>query len=267
MYEKETGQAQNTAVVDEDWAGCMSGVSIQPILDGGDAEAVLQQGDQDWSTYPSSLASLSSETAILDLFAPPSNANSPPSFATSPATISSDGTFSDSYLLPVHELTLLKGIMRVAERLGCTEDLWSFTSQSPFPRGGGTPSDQLPPTWQPTTTQILMPHHPFLDFLPWPSARDKVIGIFSLPETSRPPSAAGPMGLLNLAYDMEDNSEGLRIYGEDPYNPACWEVGQVLFQRWWFLFDRDIIATSNRWRRLRGAPPLALTQAGETESS
>lgn len=192
-----------------------------------------------------------------------SSGTSPPSSGASPGSTDSDGSLSDSYLLPVYELTLLKGLMCIAERLGSPDDVWSLTSQSPFTKGGGTPAGLLPPTWQPTATQVLMPHHPFLDFLPWPSVRDKVINIFSLPEGSRPPSAAGPTGLANLAYDVEDNSEGVRIYGDDPYDPACWEVGQVFFQRWWFLFDRDIIATSNRWRRLRGAPPLAIKAAGE----
>lgn len=242
------------------WAAC-SDESTPSLLVGANFGLDFTHANRTLGTYPLSL-NTSGDMSALGLFSPPSpNNSSPQSFGTSP--ISSEGSFADSYLLDVHELTLLKGLTRIAERLGCTEDVWSLTAQSPFTRGGGTPSDQLPLTWQPTSTQILLPHHPFLDFLPWPSVRDKAIGIFSLPEQLRPPSAAGPMGLANLAYDVEDNSEGVRIYGDNPYDPSCWEVGQVFFQRWWFLFDRDIISTSNRWRRLRGAPPLALTAAGE----
>ncbi|KAM3561986.1 hypothetical protein MY1884_002082 [Beauveria asiatica] len=219
-------------------------MSMTPLLLNSDIESSLAQAQNDWNTLDSSL-NLVEDVSSLGLFTPTSNAGSPPSFDT------------------IYELTLLKGLLRIAERLGSPEDVWSLTSQSPFTKGGGTPAHQLPPTWQPTATQIMMPHHPFLDFLPWPSVRDKVIDIFSLPERSRPPSAAGPTGLANLAYDIEDSSEGVRIYGDDPYDPAYWEVGQVFFQRWWFLFDRDIIATSNRWRRLRGAPPLAIQAPGE----
>lgn len=171
----------------------------------------------------------------------------------------SDGSLADSYLLPVHELTLLKAVMRIAHRMGCREELWSLTAASPFNTGFGPPPDELPKAWQPTPSQILVPHHPILDFLPWPSARDRLITIFTLPDEARPPNAVGPLALANFAYDMEDSSEGVRIYGGDPYDPGSWEVGQVFFSRWWFLFDREIVENSNRWRRLRGAPPLAIT--------
>ncbi|KAM3449055.1 hypothetical protein MY3296_007253 [Beauveria thailandica] len=250
--------------IDDGWPGSL-GMSMTPLLLNSDIESSLAQAQNDWNTLDSSL-NLVEDVSSLDLFTPTSNAGSPPSFDTSPKSVNCDGSLSDSYLLPVYELTLLKGLLRIAERLGSPEDVWSLTSQSPFTKGGGTPAHQLPPTWQPTATQIMMPHHPFLDFLPWPSVRDKVIEIFSLPERSRPPSAAGPTGLANLAYDIEDSSEGVRIYGDDPYDPAYWEVGQLFFQRWWFLFDRDIIATSNRWRRLRGAPPLAIQAPGEGDA-
>ncbi|PTB70923.1 hypothetical protein BBK36DRAFT_1108462 [Trichoderma citrinoviride] len=179
--------------------------------------------------------------------------------STSPS--SSDGSFADSYLLPVHELTLLRAITRIAERIGCPQQIWSLDAVSPFTQGTATPTEQLPPAWKPTTSQLLVPHHPLLDFLPWPQVRDRVISIFSMPEGMRPPHAAGPLALVNFAYDFEDNSEGVRVYGGDPYDASCWEVGQVLFERWWFIFDRDVIENSNRWRRLRGAPPLVLRGA------
>ncbi|KAJ6789274.1 hypothetical protein PWT90_02140 [Aphanocladium album] len=243
----------------------MANMSLTPLLPNSNIESNISQNDIEWPDFSSSITSAGGMPS-LNFFTASSNASSPPSFGSSPASVNSDGSLSDSYLLPVFELTLLKGLMRIAERLGSPNDVWSLTAQSSFTKGCGTPAEQLPATWQPTATQILMPHHPFLDFLPWPCVRDKVINIFTLPEESRPPSAAGPLGLANLAYDIEDNSEGVRIYGDDPYDPACWEVGQVVFQRWWFLFDREIIATSNRWRRLRGAPPLALKAAGEEDA-
>ncbi|EHK20386.1 uncharacterized protein TRIVIDRAFT_48367 [Trichoderma virens Gv29-8] len=182
----------------------------------------------------------------------------PPTWDSSSPSSSSDGSFADSYLLPVHELTLLRAVMRIAERIGCRQSLWNLEAVSPFSQGTATPSEQLPFAWKPTASQLLVPHHPLLDFLPWPGVRDRVINIFSMPDEMRPPNATGPLALVNFAYDIEDNSEGVRIYGGDPYDPNSWEVGQVLFERWWFIFDRDVIENSNRWRRLRGAPPLAL---------
>ncbi|KAL7814207.1 hypothetical protein V8C44DRAFT_326068 [Trichoderma aethiopicum] len=188
----------------------------------------------------------------------PANLDPSPPWDSSTSPSSSDGSFADSYLLPVHELTLLRAMTRIAERIGCPQQMWDLGAVSPFTQGTATPADQLPPAWKPTASQLLVPHHPLLDFLPWPQVRDRMISIFSLPEGMRPPHAAGPLALANFAYDFEDGSEGVRVYGGDPYDASCWEVGQVLFERWWFIFDRDVIENSNRWRRLRGAPPLAL---------
>ncbi|PNP52879.1 hypothetical protein THARTR1_06720 [Trichoderma harzianum] len=183
----------------------------------------------------------------------------PPTWnSTSPSSSSSDGSFADSYLLPVHELTLLRAVLRISQRMGCSQQLWNLESISLFSQGIGTPSEQLPAAWKPTAAQLLVPHHPMLDFLPWPAVRDRAIDIFSMPDEMRPASATGPLALANFAYDFEDNSEGVRIYGGDVYDPNSWEVGQVFFERWWFIFDRDVIENSNRWRQLRGAPPLAL---------
>ena len=123
---------------------------------------------------------------------------------------------------------------------------------------GSSHGSSLPPAWQPTASQLLVRHHPLLDFLPWASARDRIISVFALPDWRRPAGAQGPLGLVNLVYDLEDGAEGMRIWGGDPYDPAAWEVGQVVFERWWFIFDRGIIEQSNRWRKLRGAAELRL---------
>ncbi|KAK5998300.1 hypothetical protein PT974_00677 [Cladobotryum mycophilum] len=194
---------------------------------------------------------------LAEMFPLGFGSGSPSSFENM-SNSSSDAGFPDSYLLPVHELTLFRAIIRIAERIGCRGQIWKIDAVSPFNQGAATPVDQLPANWQPTSSQVLVPHHPLLDFLPWPGVRDRAIGIFSLPDAMRPPNATGPLAMVNFAYDFEDNSEGVRIYGDDLYNPSSWEVGQVFFERWWFLFDRDVIENSNRWRRLRGAPPLVV---------
>ncbi|KAK0388558.1 hypothetical protein NLU13_4801 [Sarocladium strictum] len=164
--------------------------------------------------------------------------------------------FADTYLLPVHELKLLKALLRIAGRVGCTDNLWALETLSSFNTNTAPPYDTLPEVWRPTAAQIMVPHHPLIDFLPWPSVRDRLLAIKSLPAEARPTSAGGDMWLLNFAYDLEDNSEGIRIYGGDPYDPESWEVGQKLFESWWFVFDRKVVERSNKWRELRGAPLL-----------
>ncbi|KAF7545799.1 hypothetical protein G7046_g9475 [Stylonectria norvegica] len=164
----------------------------------------------------------------------------------------------DSYVLPVNELTLIRAMVSIASRIGTKGSLWGLDAVSSFYRGEGTPSHLLPVPLRPTASQLLISHHPMLDLLPWPGVRDRMINILTLPDELRPPNAVGPLALVNFAYDVEDSAEGVRIYGEDPLEPEAWEIGQVMFEQWWFLFDRKILETSNRWRRMRGAPPLLL---------
>ncbi|KAL9944547.1 hypothetical protein D7B24_001933 [Verticillium nonalfalfae] len=166
--------------------------------------------------------------------------------------------FTDRYLLPIADLTLLRAFLSIADRLGCASELWSPTSNSPFNKGGGTPAALLPPNFRPTPTQMQLPHHPMLDFLPWPSVRDRIISIFNMPEAMRPPGARDALAPIQFAYDLEDEAEGVRIWGGDPYDATGWEVGQTFFERWWFIFDRDVVAQSNRLREIRGAARLHL---------
>ncbi|KAI0408970.1 hypothetical protein F4802DRAFT_306653 [Xylaria palmicola] len=172
-----------------------------------------------------------------------------------------DLTFPDSYYLPVNELVLLRGLMRIASRLRCnTTAIWELGANSPFNDGTHTilTTQELPEVWRPTLSQSSTPHHPVIDLLPWPSVRDRLIMLMSLPDEARPPAAAGPLAIAQLAYDLEDAAEGVRIWGDDPCEPTSWEVGQVLFERWWFVFDRQVIDQSNYWRRLRGAATLSM---------
>jgi hypothetical protein len=107
--------------------------------------------------------------------------------------------------------------MRLSQSLHCRSSFWDLTALSPF----NDSSIPLNPTvltssYAPTIMQKTVPHHPIIDFLPWPSVRDRLIGIFSLPDELRPPCAAGPLALVQLAYDMEDTTEGIRIWGHTP---------------------------------------------------
>ena len=206
---------------------------------------------------------MSAATALpsFDFNSPPdlTDDNQPSSSTSSDLETSSQASFPDSYLLPVHELTLLKAFLRISSRIGVHDaNVWSLDCVSPFALGAGTPAAELPVNWRPTDTQRNVPHHPVFDFMPWPEARSRIILILSLPDEQRPPAARGPLAMVNFVYDFEDSAEGVRIYGSDPYDPGSWEIGQVLFERWWFIFDRSIIDSSNRWREIRGAPPLLL---------
>ncbi|KAB8205937.1 hypothetical protein BDV34DRAFT_95930 [Aspergillus parasiticus] len=211
---------------------------------------------------------------------------------------SSNFTFPDDHLLQVPSLALLSAAVRVAQRLGIENCLWDMAAVSPFYRprvyaqsSTSSPPSSLPPSsissttqtsgssqtsdedgtmntdletlpdhLRPTRTQVLISHHPILDLLPWPTARDKLIQVFNLPVNVRPKSAQDPMGLVRLVYDMEDvGGEGIRVHSSDPFEMAGWEIGQLMFERWWWAFETDTVERSNRGRKERGEKCLELS--------
>ncbi|KAM7213289.1 protein of unknown function (DUF3425) domain containing protein [Rhypophila decipiens] len=213
------------------------------------------------------------------------NTNSPNSEPTSNSLIAAWESFPDSYLLPMPELTLLRALLRIAVRLNA-HAVWDMAANSPFNSSPDISwTCDLPAAWKPTPLQITTPHHPLIDLLPWPSVRDKMLSMLTLPSSSTTSCRAaellgrgelqhhqieeglpkpavlqdcedGVPPLVGFIYDMEDGAEGIRIWGDDPYQGDNWEVGQVVFQRWWFLFDRPVVERSNYLRRLRGADVL-----------
>ncbi|EER29159.1 hypothetical protein CPC735_068410 [Coccidioides posadasii C735 delta SOWgp] len=176
-------------------------------------------------------------------------------------------TFPDDRTIDVPTLTLLKAVLTIATRLDITQSLWDISGISPFFTGPGNDDSSsslahLPVNFRPTPTQRLIPHHPMLDLLPWPTVRDKLIQVFSLPPHLRPAPAADPMGLVTLVYDIEDPTEGIRVSGSDPFLADKWEIGQIVFQRWWWAFEGSIVETSNRLRKQRGQQGLVLGTVG-----
>ncbi|CAI4210628.1 unnamed protein product [Parascedosporium putredinis] len=110
---------------------------------------------------------------------------------------------------------------------GAAPRTFSLEATSPFYAGTCPPTEQLPECWRPTPSQMLVAHHPFIDFLPWPGVRERMLAVMSLPPEARPPNASSPLALVEFAYDVEDSREGMRIWGDDVYDPGSWEVGQV----------------------------------------
>lgn len=77
--------------------------------------------------------------------------------------------------------------------------------------------------------------------------------VLSQPIDSRPPNAASPTALVDFVYDLEDSAEGVRIWGDDPYSDQSWEIGEKVFQNWWWALDAVVLKRSNDMRRSRGA--------------
>ncbi|KAB9006580.1 hypothetical protein FH972_026934 [Carpinus fangiana] len=165
--------------------------------------------------------------------------------------------FADDYLLSVSELDLLRASVTIATRIHSADRLWDLSAGSVFL---GSPTlywaGDLPWNLRPTHMQLTVPHHPILDVLPWPSMRDKLIRMYSMPLEIWPrhPSDSDACSLVRLVYDMEDG--GIKVWGSDPTSAQSWEVDQTFVRAWWWALDSDIIALSNCRRLSRGDPAL-----------
>lgn len=233
-----------------------------------EASAFPQTCEDPFDFGPTSIETLEAPTFTLPYFEPSPSATLATSSSYSTAqtspeshlTATSGSNFPDEAYLPMGELDLLRGAMSIAQRLGCDSIIWSLEANSLFHNSVASLHTYLPANLRPTRTQLTYPHHPALDILPWPSVRDKLIFMFAQPEHLRPPAARSPTALVEFVYDLEDTFEGARIRGDDPYSDQNWEVGEKLFQNWWWALDRQVLQRSNQLRLARGASVLGASR-------
>ena len=182
------------------------------------------------------------------------------SLALSPQTYPHSPSIPYTSHLAILELDILRAATTIASCLSVSHLVFDLTATSPFAAPSSCPPPlpaSLPLNLQPTLLQTTTPHHPIIDVLPWPSVRNRLIAVFSLPPQHRPPIASSPTALLEFVYDIEDGAEGVRIHGSDPLDDKNWEVGEQVLKNWWWAFDRQVLGRSNVLRRRRGAGTLS----------
>jgi hypothetical protein len=105
-------------------------------------------------------------------------------------------------------------------------------------------SCNLPPAMVPTTKQLMVRHKPYIDMVPWPAMRDKIL------------EPVVPIDELQLIGDFL--ASDLQVWGSTPWDLMGWEIGPKFAKKWWFLIDEGMLLTTNYWRSQRGEQPLAL---------
>ncbi|KAI8579491.1 hypothetical protein K450DRAFT_199494 [Umbelopsis ramanniana AG] len=94
-----------------------------------------------------------------------------------------------------------------------------------------------PDIFKPSQLQLTITHPPVIDIIPWASMRDRIILNLSV---------------IDIERFMDDLHEHCNVWGGDPLFTQGWEIGPVFFQKYWFLCDKEMVKTSNFWRRQRG---------------
>ncbi|OJJ45784.1 hypothetical protein ASPZODRAFT_167513 [Penicilliopsis zonata CBS 506.65] len=107
----------------------------------------------------------------------------------------------------------------------------------------------LPPSLQPTPLQKSTRHPAWVDIYPSPVMRDNIILSFRTTDASAL--------CARFSAEILSDEVGILVWG-DPWDIGAYEVTESFLRRWAFLFRGEpaIIEGSNRWRELRGEPPL-----------
>ncbi|KEY76624.1 hypothetical protein BA78_7641 [Aspergillus fumigatus] len=111
--------------------------------------------------------------------------------------------------------------------------------------------ERIPPSLRPTPIQLQVPHHPWLDFFPFPRMRDLLIlagDAFDDDELCHD---------LMAFWDTRNSAATLLVWG-DSWDPKNWEVTEKFAHKWtWMIRDSpELLASTNFWRRSRGEKPL-----------
>ncbi|KAL4811994.1 hypothetical protein BDW67DRAFT_179138 [Aspergillus spinulosporus] len=128
-----------------------------------------------------------------------------------------------------------------------------------------TDSALFPASLQPTSIQLTIPHHPWLDLLPFPQMRDNLIlagaGVGEgrgYDDVQLCRDMCG-YGTLSLPADrtVGIGETGIIIW-RDPWDPDGWEVTETFLRRWrWVVAGcTELFRATNRWRAIRGERPL-----------
>jgi hypothetical protein len=129
---------------------------------------------------------------------------------------------------------------------------------------------KLPPALRPTAIQRRVPHHPWLDLLPFPSMRDTLIlaqDFIDDEQLCHDMSGRGSPAVQESNRDTGIGETGILVWKE-PWDPSGWEVTRSFIQRWgWTLRNcSELLRSTNAWRKYRGERPLFTVSEIDAES-
>ncbi|KAJ5345161.1 hypothetical protein N7452_003165 [Penicillium brevicompactum] len=158
------------------------------------------------------------------------------------------------HLLSLSKLNIQRAIIENIHSVGMTME-WTQRDESisifnmPTPQ---LPELLIPPSLRPTQCQRLIPHHPWLDFFPFPNMRDNLIAVQDLIDDD------DLCHDLMAFWDTRNTDATMLVWGPS-WEPDNWEVTPAFLKKWGFLLRgcEDLIRSTNRWRAQRGEKYLS----------
>ncbi|KAL4969887.1 bZIP transcription factor [Aspergillus stella-maris] len=176
-----------------------------------------------------------------------------------------EATLRQSYLAGSPQIEHLIGLTRLnvhyairhnIEAIGMTGDWMCGDDEISIfnllaPHHASYNADTIPLALRPTHIQLTIPHHPWLDFFPFPKMRDRLIlaeHLFDDDELCHD---------LMAFWDTRNSQATLIVWGQS-WDPRSWEVTEEFVSKWGWLLrgSPELLLSTNYWRRRRGERPL-----------
>jgi len=141
--------------------------------------------------------------------------------------------------------SVLNGIILSCDTLSMMDE----DALSPF-NNQITISPNIPKDLEPTQMQKTVPHHPYIDIVPFSGFRDKMLRVLDIIDEDD-------------VCCMIHTDWG--VWGDRPWDKTSWEVGEKFAEKYWFLMDEEMKRTSDFWRGQRGLKPLKIQQKRRME--
>ncbi|KAL7273107.1 hypothetical protein RUND412_004066 [Rhizina undulata] len=155
----------------------------------------------------------------------------------------------DEFYLTIQYVKFYRATITIAQLLRVREEeMFSDDAISTFNRA--IPAPPLPENAQnlePTRKQLEIQHHPYIDVIPFPGFRDKLLDY-----VKRGEETGDYVEEDKICSAMHDWG----VWGEVPWAAQSWEIGESFARDWWFLMDDEMHRCTNWWRLQRGLPPL-----------
>lgn len=120
---------------------------------------------------------------------------------------------TDTHYIIMHNVTTYAAFSHIAStlQLMCVEGRNGFNICALH--------DKLPKAIAPTLKQQIVPHQSYVDMIPWPSFRDRLL------------DSLQAINEDTFKIDMLTND--IKVWGSVPHDPTGWEVGPAFTAKWW----------------------------------
>jgi hypothetical protein len=148
-------------------------------------------------------------------------------------------TAETSFLI-MHSMNACNALFVISDILSLTCSAHPRTYNPPKTNASATP----PPALHPTSLQKTISHHAYIDMLPFPLLRDRILETLQV------------INEEELCRDLQNDE--WKIWGRRPWEPRSWEFSEEFVAKWWFLLDEEMLRGTNFWRGQRMEEPLRL---------